>query len=56
MEKESTAFWEKGRDLGFKTGKADCGVSPYDGEQCRGGWEMGRESAGAWEGGKSTHQ
>ena len=31
-------------------GKAGCGVSLYDGEQCRGGWEIDRESAGAWEG------
>ena len=39
-----------------RPGKAGCGVSPYDGEQCRGGWEIDRESSGAREGGKSTHQ
>ena len=39
-----------------RPGKAGCGVSLYDGEQCRGGWEMDGESAGAWEGGKGTHQ
>ena len=39
-----------------KPGKAGCGVSPYDGEQCRGGCKIDRESAGAREGGKSTHQ